>query len=712
MIDQFSREQFEQVLSDAGFKFDDLGWIQGERCFAISLDASCSIRIRSSIRLDGQSAKPGEDSIRCYLLANGKPIVGKETIQSDRWTTRQPGWQTRLIEKVEQLRIVYTRLGTCQKCGSPNLIARSHSKKNYNRIYISCSRYPACDGWGRWVDNLDAFEQTLNQKSLFDSAPTKTDSVSVAVGAESSAPTDAATDSQREPVAASANGLVFLTDLANLEEDVKVAPVVVKKEFRPSIYNEAILDAFLHTDHHLQIKARAGSGKTSQNIWLLSFIPEKSIDVEMLVFGKNQQLDMVERVPEWMKERTRTSHAFGFDMVCKHFGIKNKRDFAERSQRKTWDLFKANFPYGSVVQNDYAPINKLLSLCKNSLREPSKENLDYLCERFDIVTNGNTDAIYDAVATLWQASIDSLQRMCDMDDMLFAPAYGLVPVEKRDLLFVDEYQDNNDAQRALYLKTGARIVYVGDEFQSIYGFRGAMLGAMQEMEKHLDAMTLPLPISYRCAKSIIALAQTIVPDILPRKDAPEGLVSYTGKLEMVKSGDAVLCRNNAYLVEPCFRLIRDGIKATIRGRDIGTNLMNLVKRVEKKTFSSSFIHLLSAIQDYTDTESGKLEIAHKENQAASLRDQCETIMVLADACHSTKDLSDKVDTIFSDRVEGVVFSTVHKYKGLESQRIFVLKPELLTAQKYDTKEWQLEQLRNLTYVAYTRAMNELYFVKG
>ena len=59
-----------------------------------------------------------------------------------------------------------------------------------------------------------------------------------------------------------------------------------------------------------------------------------------------------------------------------------------------------------------------------------------------------------------------------------------------------------------------------------------------------------------------------------------------------------------------------------------------------------------------------------------------------------------------------MLSTGHKAKGLESNNVYILQPELLQPQRYDTRDWQLEQLRNLTYVMYTRARENLRFVRG
>lgn len=680
--EQFTQSEFEQVLTNNALRWDDLGWMQNERVYHIALSEHCGIRIRSSIGMNGIADATGQNSIRLWLVSNGESLVSKSAqtkIGWEKYVTRVPGWQRRMIEQIDHLRLFQQHVGNCA-CGYPRIVLVSQTPKNPGRLFSKCSK---CGTWGSWL-NLQQIER-LDQPSLF-SVPESQERIPAI-----------------EP-ATNSNGLAFLEDAPNTGFGYAPDPVIIKSSFVPSQYNQSICDFVLNSDKHLRIEAYAGSGKTSNNAWVSSQIPENSKAVEMVVFAKANQLDMEKKIPSWIPAVT--THSRGFADIRRAFGNRVRVD-----DRKTLNLLKEDYENDYEVRDNYPAIAKLLSLCKNTLREPDTDNLDYLSERYDVQCNGSREIVYDAVGKLWQRSIDSLGRIIDFDDMLFAPAYDIVPVKKCDLLFVDEYQDNNEAQKQYYLKTGARIIFVGDAFQAIYGFRGALIGAMDEMQQVLNAEQLPLPICYRCDKAIIALAQTIVPGIMARDNAEEGLVKYDSTLQMVKAGDMVLCRNNAPLIKPCFESIRNGIKATIKGRDIGNNLVSFLRKIEKKSGSSSFMQLLSDAQDYTDRESAKLDLQHKDSQAASLRDQCETIMALSENCQSMQDLENRVKTIFSDEVSQVTFSTVHKAKGMESDRIFVLKPELLQAQKYDTRDWQLDQLRNLNYVTITRARHELHFIR-
>lgn len=54
-------------------------------------------------------------------------------------------------------------------------------------------------------------------------------------------------------------------------------------------------------------------------------------------------------------------------------------------------------------------------------------------------------------------------------------------------------------------------------------------------------------------------------------------------------------------------------------------------------------------------------------------------------------------------------STIHKAKGLENDKIFLICPELIPS-RFATQLWQLKQEQNLLYVAITRAKKDLTYV--
>ena len=91
-------------------------------------------------------------------------------------------------------------------------------------------------------------------------------------------------------------------------------------------------------------------------------------------------------------------------------------------------------------------------------------------------------------------------------------------------------------------------------------------------------------------------------------------------------------------------------------------------------------------------------------------EKIEVIEALASTVTTPDEVIDKIKTIFSDTKKiGICLSTIHKSKGLEANRVFILHRELMPS-KYAKLPWEMEQEDNLRYVAYTRAKHTLGFI--
>jgi superfamily I DNA/RNA helicase len=169
----------------------------------------------------------------------------------------------------------------------------------------------------------------------------------------------------------------------------------------------------------------------------------------------------------------------------------------------------------------------------------------------------------------------------------------------------------------------------------------------------------------------------------------------------------ILCRINAPLVKVCYSLIKQGKTARIVGRDIGKGLIALIDRLKPWDIND----LLVKLNDYKFKEIDKLEKAGRESQAEAIKDKCDTLVALTDGVNDLTTLKARIEKIFTDQISGISLSSVHRAKGLEADNIYVLKPHLMPFPKA-TKDWEVEQERNVMYVALTRAKKKLAFVEG
>lgn len=602
----------------------------------------------------------------------------------------------------------------CPVCGRERIRKTSHTAKNPDRDFVFCSQQHK-EAWA-WVDQLtpkyefirplvttdaernariDARMKEFNAKinpSSFEelsSSNEASDKLMKAVGDNSSKGDGA------ESVVATTqdNPLSFLN----------IAPVVAtRQEFVPSPYQEAIFDFVKGDNGNAVVEAVAGSGKTSTLVRALDITPH-SASVAFLAFNRHIAAELRDRVPD--NVHVSTLHSLGFLNARNALG-----DKLRVNEYKLWDLWDELDPYGDLYALKPNVI-KVVDLLKATLREPTKDNLDYLIDRYNIEVDGDLDKFYELSPQLYAKSLREKNEL-DFGDMIHWSAIGDIPCQKFDFVYSDESQDYNAAQRRIIfnsVREGGRVIAVGDRKQSIMGFQGSDTESIPNFISELDARILPLSICYRCHKGAVRLAQKLVPQIEWRADAVEGITEDIAELKNMQAGDMVLCRTNAPLVEPCFALIREGVKATIRGRDIGNGLIAMLTRGEKKALSKNVADVFNYLNGYVRQEVSKLIRQRKEVRAASLQDQLETLYALSEDCKTSGDVKRKINQVFSDEKSSVVFSSQHRAKGLEADRVFILRPELNPFPKAE-QAWEMEQELNLLYVAITRPKKELYFV--
>lgn len=655
-------------------------------------------------------------------------------------------FKTKDEKSLEQLEKEYLhRIGRCPECGEPLTIRISRTAKNPNRAFTVCPKNRDHKAF-RWLDTIPriphpaTLEEThsavernqsttqvggVSSSGVGNSQPMPVDGIRndadavarVSKGktalaflddeaqvpessSRSKSETDGTTDSTAVPVSSSTAPLAFL--------DIDDVPQVqVKKEFQPSLYQQAIFD-FIQDEaaQHAVVEAVAGSGKTTTLEKSLRFTPSNA-DVAFVAYNVHIKDELSKRAPSHV--HVSTLHSLGFENAKRELGNE-----LTVNKYKLYDLFDTLDTYGELDLLK-RPITKLVSLSKGCLLEPTEANFDYLVERYNIELNGDQSKAYDLAYKLHAKSL-AVKHELDFDDMIYWCANGVIPVHQFDVVFSDESQDYNAAQRRLTLNSvnpNGRVIAVGDRRQSIMGFQGSDSESIPHFIQELNAVTLPLSICYRCPADVVALAKTIVPQIEAREDAPKGIIKNLDGLPDCKPGDMVLCRLNAPLVAPCFDLIQRGIKATIRGRDIGTGLITFLERGKKLTHGNARLAMvIPALYDYTKTEIERLTRQRRDSQASALQDQFDTVHILAGK-HPNGTVGEVVADIrkiFSDDQAAVIFSSVHRAKGLEADRVYILRPELMPFVKA-TQVWEIEQEMNLRYVAFTRPKQELYFVK-
>lgn len=312
-------------------------------------------------------------------------------------------------------------------------------------------------------------------------------------------------------------------------------------------------------------------------------------------------------------------------------------------------------------------------------------------------------------------------RFIDYDDMIWLPhARDFRPRRGFDLIVVDELQDLNAAQLDLVKRLagrGARLLGIGDRKQSIYAFRGADVNAIPNFITATQARTLPLSITYRCPRKHVRLVQRLVPNIEPAPDAPEGeihLVPRNHLLGLMRQNDLVLCRTNAPLLGAAFALVRRGVKAHIKGQgDIGNELLRLLDKVRSFGTRNEGDELEEGIDRrldlYVRLRVEKLTKREKHSAIDRLRDMAECLRLFIDESNSEADLQRRIEDLSDEKRQyGVGLSTIHRAKGLEARRVFILVPVMMPLTWPRQRDWEYTQEINIAYVGLTRSMHTLY----
>ena len=349
----------------------------------------------------------------------------------------------------------------------------------------------------------------------------------------------------------------------------------------------------------------------------------------------------------------------------------------------------------------------------------------YACDHFGhlIDPEGFEEKVEIARRVLTEGLDNELE--IDFDDMIYAPAVKKLNSERYDIVLVDEAQDLNHLQRYLLsemIEPGGILVAVGDAHQSCYAFRGADEMSMDNIQHDYSCVSYPLSISYRCPKSIVALAQTVYEEIESAPDAPEGSVEYpeNWKIDDFTPGNFIICRNNAPIVGMAYKLIKNKIPAKVLGRDIGEGLIRLIRKLDQ---DGSLVEMMTALVEW---QSHQLELAHRKNpddvrSKDSINDRFECISILATNpdIKTVAELITTIDMMFANAAEEkeavspnrVTLSTIHKAKGLEAETVFILDRHLISP-PWIRQEWEFTQERNISFIALTRSKDRLIFINS
>lgn len=489
---------------------------------------------------------------------------------------------------------------------------------------------------------------------------------------------------------------------------------------------EEVIEFFRSGEGDLCVTARAGAGKSST---ILAGVLARPSNTSATLCAFNKRIaddlgDKLKAANAGSYVRAKTLHGVGFRAVSKAMP-RGARINVNRDRE--YDIALDILGGSEGVEDEARQIGKLAALAK----ETKPDDIDVgtlrdLALDFGLADSDDEDDDTFEVATeRAKIAVQVVERSLDMRageisyaDMLWLPMAKKWMPDQTDLVCVDEAQDMGLAQLRLAARVrrnGGRIVIIGDSRQEIYSWRGAAPGSLDFVANALNAARLSLTVTFRCATSIVAEARRIVPDIEAAPGAPVGVVRTAPQAEMMiaaRPGDFILSRTNAALASVCLNLIRSGTPARIVGSDIGPGLIKLVHRMARGGGRSGdeVADLLARLTAWRDREVKRATAAKRQERADLVSDQTAMIVALAVDVVSIAALIDTIEDVFADDGRPrVMCSTIHRAKGLEADRVWILA-DTLESIRPKTSLQEVEEA-NLKYVAITRARRELVWTR-
>lgn len=336
--------------------------------------------------------------------------------------------------------------------------------------------------------------------------------------------------------------------------------------------NDRQKEAVLYGDGPLLILAGAGSGKTSVLTKRVAYlIKERNVSPKNIVaitFTNKAAKEMKERIiKEVGKEgydiQISTFHSFGLRIIKENYEkLGCEKNFTIIDSDDSLTVVKKILKEMGIDSTRFNPkfIKNQISSCKNEMVTP---------EKYKNLVN---DELSDITYKVYKKYQDTLLRnnSLDFDDLLIKPIelfnkYKEVLENYQELfkyVFIDEYQDTNEAQYILSKMISAKyknICVVGDDAQSIYSWRGANFKNILNFEKdYKNAKVILLEQNYRSTKTILNAANSVIKNNINKKDKNLWTDNSIGeKIKYVRTNDEK--DEASYVTREIRNLVNNGV---------------------------------------------------------------------------------------------------------------------------------------------------------
>ena len=322
-----------------------------------------------------------------------------------------------------------------------------------------------------------------------------------------------------------------------------------------SLLSPAQLAAVTYCSSPQLVIAGAGSGKTRVLTYKIAYLLQhydlKPWNILALTFTNKAAREMKDRIAGLVgEERAKYLQMGTFHSVFSHIlrveakAIGYNSDFTIYDEADSRSLIKNILKSMGLDDKTYKPatVHAAISMAKNHLCGPSQYAEDGDALQRD--RRRNMPETYKIFVS-YQQRLRQANAM-DFDDLL-VETYRLFKEHEEirqkyaarfSYVLVDEYQDTNYAQQCiveLLTKDNPHVCVVGDDYQSIYAFRGANIANILKFNKiYPTAKLFKLEQNYRSTQNIVAAANSLMKhnrnqidkDVYSKNDEGEKVIIY------------------------------------------------------------------------------------------------------------------------------------------------------------------------------------------
>ena len=423
---------------------------------------------------------------------------------------------------------------------------------------------------------------------------------------------------------------------------------------------------------------------------------------QYIAFNRSIVTDAKTKFPETVN--CSTTHGLAYRAIAGAFGGNNEKMTGRISAQKLADVLELKKGW-RVDERHSLPPRSVAFLILDTIRSFGQSGdeviLDKHVPRHGSLLTASEETIARVNEHARRGAEHVWSRMCDADDPLPLGHDGYLklwalsrPRIGAEFILLDEAQDTNPVVLEVLKRQDAQLVYVGDQYQQIYEWRGAV-NAMASMETD-HAVTLTKSFRFGPA---IAAAASLVLQKLGEPNALTGNSSIKSSIAQCRP-DTILARTNANVMASLLVALDDGRSPHLVGGS--TELMAMLRGVQDlKAGNPSVVPDFFGFSNWREV----VEFADSQEGAHLL-----TFVNLVEA-RGEKQLMWALNRTVDEADADLVLSTAHKAKGREWANVQLMddflpaRPIQEGAKNADQKKADDEfaaELR-LFYVAMTRA---------